>query len=145
MNYINVFLHEKGRNYSSVLKKISAGVIVLEIIYFLNDKLLKNELGTKTCKCIESRIGMKCQPRCQFCNLIEIMRSIALHATSKCEYIETFVIPLDKVQKALQEKIRALHMKEALNGLFDFNITSKAPFGEIPFRSRKHMGSGLYG
>ncbi|GFX80662.1 hypothetical protein TNCV_499291 [Trichonephila clavipes] len=41
------------------------------------------------------------------------------------KYIETFVIPLDKLHKALQEKIRALHTEEAFNGLFDLSIASK--------------------
>ncbi|CAL1260809.1 unnamed protein product [Larinioides sclopetarius] len=32
------------------------------------------------------------------------------------KYIETFVIPLDKLQKAIQEKLGALHTEEAFNG-----------------------------
>ncbi|GFX48213.1 hypothetical protein TNCV_3931631 [Trichonephila clavipes] len=32
------------------------------------------------------------------------------------KYIETFLIPLDKLQNALQEKLRALHKEEAFNG-----------------------------
>ncbi|GFV41324.1 transposable element Tcb2 transposase [Trichonephila clavipes] len=32
------------------------------------------------------------------------------------QYIETFVIPLDKLQKALNKKLRTLHTEEAFNG-----------------------------
>ncbi|GFS52157.1 hypothetical protein TNCV_1105411 [Trichonephila clavipes] len=46
------------------------------------------------------------------------------------------VIPLDELQKAFQEKLRALHVEEAFNGLFDISISSKAPSGEILIRSR---------
>ncbi|GFS78160.1 hypothetical protein TNCV_1107711 [Trichonephila clavipes] len=46
---------------------------------------------------------------------------------------------LDKLQKSLQEKFRALHTEEAFNGLFDFSIASKATSGEIFRQSQKQM------
>ncbi|GFU86201.1 hypothetical protein TNCV_368591 [Trichonephila clavipes] len=55
------------------------------------------------------------------------------------QYIETFVIPLDKLRKPIQEIFRALHTEEAFNGLFDFRIVSKAPSGEILLQSQKQM------
>ncbi|GFV08371.1 transposable element Tc1 transposase [Trichonephila clavipes] len=42
-------------------------------------------------------------------------------------YSETFVIPLNELQMARQEKLRALNTEKAFTGLFDFNIASKAP------------------
>ncbi|GFT22494.1 hypothetical protein TNCV_3274551 [Trichonephila clavipes] len=40
-------------------------------------------------------------------------------------------MPLDKLQKALQEKLRTLHTEEAFNGLFDISIASKVPYGQM--------------
>ncbi|GFV96149.1 hypothetical protein TNCV_1871091 [Trichonephila clavipes] len=54
-----------------------------------------------------------------------------IHEGASTKYIEAFVIPLDKLQKVLQEKLRALRTQEAFNGLFDFSIASKAPYGEM--------------
>ncbi|GFV72943.1 hypothetical protein TNCV_1329511 [Trichonephila clavipes] len=47
------------------------------------------------------------------------------------KYIETFVIPLDELQKPFQGKLRVLHTEEAFNGLFDFSVASKATSFEI--------------
>ncbi|GFU71606.1 hypothetical protein TNCV_3035461 [Trichonephila clavipes] len=52
-------------------------------------------------------------------------------------YIGTFVIPFDKLQKVLQEKLRALDIEDVFNGLFDFNSASTAPSGKILLQSRK--------
>ncbi|GFT83561.1 hypothetical protein TNCV_4866241 [Trichonephila clavipes] len=46
-------------------------------------------------------------------------------------YIETFVIPLHKLQSSFQEKLKALYTEEESKGLFDFSIASKAPSNEI--------------
>ncbi|GFU68029.1 hypothetical protein TNCV_2823721 [Trichonephila clavipes] len=40
--------------------------------------------------------------------------------------LEGSFVMKDKLQKALQEKLRALHTEEAFNGLFDFNVAFKA-------------------
>ncbi|GFT92760.1 hypothetical protein TNCV_739491 [Trichonephila clavipes] len=59
----------------------------------------------------------------------------------KC--INPFVIPLDKLQKALHEKLRALRTEEAFNDLLDFSVASKAFSGEIlslkPETEESHM------
>ncbi|GFW08220.1 THAP-type domain-containing protein [Trichonephila clavipes] len=47
------------------------------------------------------------------------------------KYIETFVIPLDNLQTAFQEKYRALYTEEAFNCLLDLSIVSRVPSGEI--------------
>ncbi|GFX20431.1 hypothetical protein TNCV_3487891 [Trichonephila clavipes] len=65
-------------------------------------------------------------------------------------FIQKLFIPFDKIQKALKEKLRALHMEETFFGLFVFSIASKAPSGQILLLSRKQMRgigarSGLYG
>ncbi|GFW04214.1 hypothetical protein TNCV_2669791 [Trichonephila clavipes] len=43
-----------------------------------------------------------------------VFKKFAQQITSR--YNETFVIPLDKLRKALQERPRALHAEEAFNG-----------------------------
>ncbi|GFV37584.1 down syndrome cell adhesion molecule-like protein Dscam2 [Trichonephila clavipes] len=55
------------------------------------------------------------------------------------KYIETFVMPLDMLQKALQGKVWAWHTEEVFNGLLDFSIASKASSSEILLQNRKQM------
>ena len=59
------------------------------------------------------------------------IRLLTLFFHISTTYVETFVIPLYKLQKTLQEKIRALHSEEVLHGLCDFSIASKAASAEI--------------